>query len=313
MLPGVCTAAGLTLGWVADQLLGDPVKYHPVAGFGQVAAGLEKRIYADDRAHGLAYAATLIAGATGLGLLVHRGTARHGFLRVAATAAATWAVLGGRSLAREAEAIAARLDDDDLDGARDRIRNLVSRDPETLDADQVARAAVESVAENTSDAVVAPLMWGAMAGIPGLLAYRAINTLDAMVGYRNERYQNFGWAAAKIDDAVNWVPARLAAGLTVVSAPLVGGEPHTAARAVVEQSGQHPSPNGGVVEAAFAGALGVQLGGRNSYGGVVEDRGELGFGPAPVPIDLNRANKLAFAVSAGALGVCAAIAVVRRR
>ena len=230
-----------------------------------------------------------------------------------ATAVATWAVLGGRSLARESEAIASRLTAGDLAGARTRVSNLVSRDPEALDADGVARATLESVAENTSDAVVAPLFWGAVAGIPGLLAYRAINTLDAMVGYRNDRYGNFGWAAAKLDDVANWVPARIAGALATVFAPLVGGRAADAVRAVREQSGQHPSPNGGVVEAAFAGALGVTLGGRNTYGGVEEDRGELGFGPSPDASDLIRANRLALAVSAGALAVSMAVALVRRR
>lgn len=207
-------------------------------------------------------------------------------------------MLGGRSLAREAEAIADHLQAGDLPAARNRVRNLVSRDPDTLDADDLARAALESVAENTSDAVVAPLFWGAVAGLPGLLGYRAINTLDAMVGYRNDRYRNFGWAAAKVDDLANWVPARLTAALTVLAAPLVGGRPADAVDVVRLQADRHPSPNGGVVEGAFAGALGVTLGGRNSYGGVAEDRGELGTGPAPTPADLARANRLALAVSA---------------
>mgnify|MGYP000031134481 CR=1 FL=1 len=122
--------------------------------------------------------------------------------------------------------------------------------------------------------------------------------LDAMVGYRNDRYRNFGWAAAKVDDLANWVPARLTAALTVLAAPLVGGRPADAVDVVRLQADRHPSPNGGVVEGAFAGALGVTLGGRNSYGGVAEDRGELGTGPAPTPADLARANRLALAVSA---------------
>ena len=290
---------GLALGWLADQALGDPRRYHPVAGFGRVALALEGLWYADSRSRGVAHEAVLVGGAVGLGCAVRRAVRDRPVLGVLATAAATWAVLGGRSLARESEAIAERLDAGDLPGARARMRNLVSRDPEALDADGLARATLESVAENTSDAVVAPLFWGAVAGIPGLLAYRAVNTLDAMVGYRNDRYRNFGWAAARLDDLANWLPARIAGGLATVAAPLVGGSPADAARAVVSQSGLHPSPNGGVVEAAFAGALGVRLGGRNVYGGVEEDRGVLGFGPAPPSADLARGNRLALAVSAG--------------
>lgn len=305
-------AAGLALGWAADQALGDPRRWHPVAGFGQVAAALEKAWYADDRLRGVLHEAVLVGGTLGLGAVLQRGVWNRPLAGVLVTAAATWAVLGGKSLARESEAIAERLADDDLTGARARVGNIVSRDPETLDASGVARAALESVAENTSDAVVAPLFWGAVAGIPGLLGYRAINTLDAMVGYRNQRYRNFGWAAAKLDDLVNWVPARLAGALAAVAAPVVGGRPRDAVRVVREQSGRHPSPNGGVVEGAFAGALGVTLGGRNVYFGVEEDRGELGFGPAPGPADLARANRLAFAVSAGAVAVSIGLALVRR-
>lgn len=310
---GVWLAAGLGLGWAADQVLGDPRRWHPVAGLGQVATALEQHTYADNKASGVMNEALLVGGTVGLGCAIHRAVQGRPALGLLATAAATWAVLGGRSLARESEAIAERLSAGDLTGARERVSNLVSRDPEVLDADGVARATLESVAENTSDAVVAPLFWGAVAGIPGLLAYRAINTLDAMVGYRNDRYGNFGWAAATLDDVANWVPARVAGALATVFAPLVGGCPSDAVRAVREQSGQHPSPNGGVIEAAFAGALGVTLGGRNIYGGVEEDRGELGFGPSPAAADLIRANRLAFAVSAGAAAVSMAVALVRRR
>ena len=205
--------------------------------------------------------------------------------------------------------MAAHLSAGDLAAARRQVSHLVSRDPESLDADGVARAALESVAENSSDAVVAPLFWGAVAGIPGLLAHRAINTLDAMVGYRNARYEWFGWAAARTDDLANWVPARLTAGLVWVVTPLVGGDRADVVRAVREQAGRHPSPNGGVVEAAFAAALGVRLGGRNSYGGVVEDRGELGFGSSPAASDLARANRLALLVSAGAAVASSVVAV----
>lgn len=309
----VALAAGLGLGWMADQLLGDPRRWHPVAGFGQLAAATERHLYVDDKAHGLLQEAVLVGSVLIGGCALQRAARGRTALAVIATAAATWIVLGGRSLARESEAIADDLAAGDLAGARLRVSNLVSRDPESLDANDIARATLESVAENTSDAVVAPLFWGAVAGIPGLLAYRAVNTLDAMVGYRNDRYRNFGWAAAKLDDLANWVPARISGALATAAAPLVGGRPADALRAVREQAGHHPSPNGGVVEGAFAGALGVTLGGRNTYGGVEEDRGELGSGPPPRPADLIRANRLAFAVSACAAALAVALAAVRRR
>ena len=189
----------------------------------------------------------------------------------------------------------------------------MGRDPTQLDAVQIARACVESLAENTSDAVVAPLLWGAAAGIPGLLGYRAVNTLDAMVGHRSPRYLRFGWAAARLDDGANWLPARLAGVLTALAAPLVGGSPGRARDTVRSDAGRHPSPNAGVVEAAFAGALDVRLGGVNVYAGEVEDRGTLGRGRTVVPADIARAARLARLVSAASalLAVVARLAVTR--
>ncbi|MGB2766819.1 MAG: cobalamin biosynthesis protein [Propionicimonas sp.] len=310
---GAATAVGLGAGFLADLAFGDPVRWHPVAGFGRMAAALERRIYADEKGRGAAFEGALVGGVVGAGLLTSFLVRDRPLARALVTASTTWAVLGGRSLVREATAIADALDEDDVAAARARVRNLVGRDPESLDADGIARATLESLAENTSDAVVAPLFWGAVAGLPGLVGYRAINTLDAMVGHRSERYRNFGWAAARLDDVVNWVPARLAAGLAVLAAPLVTGHSSQALRAVQQQSGQHPSPNGGVVEAAFAGALGVTLGGQNSYGGVLEDRGVLGFGPVPRPSDIARGNRLALVVSAGAALLAVGVAWGRRR
>ncbi len=142
-----------------------------------------------------------------------------------------------------------------------------------LDEAGLARATVESVAENTSDAAVAPLFWGAVAGLPGLLGYRAVNTLDAMVGHRSPRYARFGEASARLDDVANWIPARLTAALTVACAPLAGGSASGALRTWWRDGAAHPSPNSGRCEAALAGALGLRLGGRNVYG-------SAGRGPA---------------------------------
>ncbi|HEY0360226.1 MAG TPA: CobD/CbiB family cobalamin biosynthesis protein, partial [Mycobacteriales bacterium] len=165
----------------------------------------------------------------------------------------------------------------------------------------LARATVESVAENTSDAVVAPLVWGALGGVPGLLGYRAVNTLDAMVGHRSPRYRRFGWASARLDDAVNLVPARFTAALTVAAAPIVGGSRRESWRVWRRDGRAHPSPNSGHCEASAAGALGVRLGGRNVYAGRTEDRPGLGDGPTPSIVDVGRAARLSRAVAAGAL------------
>jgi len=184
--------------------------------------------------------------------------------------------LGAASLADEGAAMARALDAGDLDGARARLPHLCGRDPVALDLAGVARASVESIAENTSDAVVAPLMWGAVTGMPGLLAYRAINTLDAMVGYRSPRYLRFGWAAARLDDLANLLPSRATAGLTMLCAALVGGSARGAWQAWRRDAVAHPSPNAGQVEAAFAGALEVRLGGRTVYPHGIEQRPIMG-------------------------------------
>ena len=193
------------------------------------------------------------------------------------------------------------------------LPGLCGRDPAHLGAKGIARAVVESVAENTSDAAVAPLVWGAVAGLPGLAAYRAVNTLDAMVGYRSPRYERFGWAAARLDDVANWAPARLTAVLAAACAPIVGGSPREALRAARRDGGHHPSPNAGRPEAAFAGALGLRLGGASSYGGVPEYRPELGDGRPPEPRDVRRATRLSRAVTIAATALAALAALALNR
>ncbi|RAY11852.1 cobalamin biosynthesis protein [Actinomadura craniellae] len=390
-------AAGLLAGVALDAVFADPRRRHPVALFGQAAGALERRLHADSRARGAAFAAACAGAAAGLGLAGERAVRGRPLARAALTAAATWAVLGGTSLGREGTRMARALEDGDLDAARARLSHLCARDPAGLDAAALARATVESVAENTSDAAVAPLLWGAVAGVPGLLAYRAVNTMDAMVGYRSPRYARFGWAAARLDDAANWVPARVTGLLTVAVAP-VGARPYTSgtrrgvpavrageetrrwpaptpeARRGVLRAGEdarrpaavreyvtaedrpvarlqeppgwyegrhrrafrgqvlgaadrarrayttlrrdgaaHPSPNAGRCEAAFAGALGVRLGGANVYAGRVEHRPTLGDGRPPEPADIHRAVRLSRAVVVGAALLAGAVAATRRR
>ncbi|WP_110241283.1 cobalamin biosynthesis protein [Nocardioides gilvus] len=300
-------ALGLVLGFVADRLLGDPRRGHPVAGFGTLAARLEGRLYDDSRAWGTAYTALLVGGSAGLGVGLERLCRHRPGLHVVVTALATWTVLGGRSLEREALAVHRFLADDDLAGARHRLTYLVGRDTSSLSPDEVARAVVESVAENTSDAVTAPLVWGAAAGVPGLLAHRAANTLDAMVGHRNPRYERFGWASARLDDLLNLPGSRLAGLSVLVAAP---GRAGAAWQTWRRDAAKHPSPNGGVVESAFAGALGVTLGGTNQYGDRLERRPTMGDGPAPTRDDIPRSTGLAG--RAGVVALAAAVGVAAR-
>ncbi|TDC09989.1 cobalamin biosynthesis protein [Nonomuraea longispora] len=280
---------------------------HPVALFGRTAAKLERALYQDARSRGVLHVAVCVGGATTLGVLAQRIPGRAA--RTVMTAVATWAVLGGTTLAREGASMAAALEHGDLGRARARLPHLCGRDPSRLEAGELARATVESLAENTSDAVVAPLFWGAVAGVPGLLAYRAINTLDAMIGHRSPRYERFGWAAARLDDAANYLPARLT-GLLVV---LTGPDPRGALAALRRDGHRHPSPNAGRCEAAFAGALGVTLGGTNVYEGRAEHRPTMGDGPEPDVKDIRRAVRLTRTVSvaAAATTVLAAWALSR--
>jgi adenosylcobinamide-phosphate synthase len=217
-------------------------------------------------------------------------------------------VLGSTSLRQEGTIMADALAAGDIDAARRRLPHLCGRDPSVLGAPELARATVESIAENTSDAAVGALFWGAVAGLPGLVGYRAVNTLDAMVGHRSVRYERFGTAAARLDDAANLVPSRLTAALTVAAAPLVDGSPLRALWTWARYGRRHPSPNSGQCEAAVAGALGVRLGGRNVYAGRVEDRPRLGNGRQPAANDIRRAVRLSAAVTAGA----AALAIAAR-
>ncbi|WUL19231.1 cobalamin biosynthesis protein [Amycolatopsis sp. NBC_00355] len=302
------TAAGLVTGYVADALFGDPRQGHPVAIFGSFAARLERRVWADSKPRGAVYAGLCAFTAVGLGAALQTATRRRPFARFAATAVGTWVVLGGRGLAYEGAEMAKLLEAGEVPSARTRLSHLCARDATTLDSAELTRAATESIAENTSDAVVAPLFWGAVAGLPGLLGYRALNTLDAMVGYRSPRYRRFGWAAARADDLVNLVPSRLGAGLTALCAPLAGGRSQQSWRVWRRDGGLHPSPNAGQVEAAFAGALDIRLGGTNSYGGEVERRARLGEGRDPAPGDLRRAVRLSRLVGVAALAVAVVIA-----
>ena len=305
------TAAGLVAGVLLDQFAGDPRRGHPVALFGAAAGRLEALLWRDDRMAGTGYAALLVAAPVLLGLPA-RGLPAPWL--AAAIAVGTWAVLGSRTLPGEADAVAAHLRRGDLPAARRRLTHLVGRGPTALDEAEIARAAVESVAENTSDAVVAPLLWGAVAGLPGLLGYRAVNTLDAMVGHRSPRYEQLRLGIRPAGRPRQLPAARLTAALTAAVAP--AGRRRTRRRRLRwprADGRRHPSPNAAVAEAAFAGALGLRLGGRNDYGSHVEDRPMLnGAGRAPGVDDIARAARLSRAVTAAAAVSCAAIALAWR-
>ncbi|WP_426427136.1 adenosylcobinamide-phosphate synthase CbiB [Pseudomonas palmensis] len=269
MSVALLSVAGVAL----DALLGEPRRAHPLVAFGRYAGRLEQRFNAGGRgwrSHGvtawflavvpLTLLVTVLSWLPYIGWLVE--------------ILALYCALGMRSLGEHVRPVAEALRGGDLDEARRRVGYLVSRETGELDDTAVARAATESVLENGSDAVFAALFWFVVAGAPGVVLYRLSNTLDAMWGYRNERFERFGWAAARIDDLLNYVPARLVA-LTYA----VLGRTRLALSCWRRQAPLWDSPNAGPVMAAGAGALGVELGGAAVYHGELHQRPQLGEGP----------------------------------
>jgi adenosylcobinamide-phosphate synthase len=299
-------AWGAALGIAADRLFGEPPvpdHLHPVAVFGRAASLLERRIYGRSSTRGTVYTGV----AAGTAAAVGAGLTRLGHLP--ASTLASYLSVSGKALHTAAQHVEPMLAAGDLDGARERLTHLVGRDPTGLDRDEVARAVVESVAENTTDAVVAPALWAAAAGAPGAFLHRAADTLDSMVGYRNDTYELFGAPSARTDDALAWLPARVTAGLVGLV------RPHRAlavGHAVRRDAAAHPSPNAGVAEAAFAAALGLRLGGTNRYGDRTEERARLGDGRPPGPTDIGAAVTLSRDVSWALAGMLMAVGTAGR-
>jgi adenosylcobinamide-phosphate synthase len=255
---------------------------HPVRAIGTFVAWGERRLWTGrsrkDREHGMLLAIATVAGSALAAAFVLVAAARmHPLVGAIAAAVVAWTTIALRGLADAGRAVANALEAGDLDGARRILPALVGRDPEPLDEHGIARAAIESVAENASDGVVAPLFYLVIGGPVGAVAYKAINTLDSMIGHRDERYRDFGRFAARLDDVANWLPARLTAACLVVAA-VAGGSPRGAASTAWRDARRHASPNAGWPEAAVAGALGLRLGGPVAYGGEVDRRAWLGRG-----------------------------------
>ncbi|MDT8451645.1 MAG: adenosylcobinamide-phosphate synthase CbiB [Gammaproteobacteria bacterium] len=267
---------------VLDGLFGEPRRFHPLVGFGRLAQALERCLHTGSRARGGLAVALLLTPFTLLALLID-ALPWGGVFDVAVL----YLAIGWKSLGEHARRVRDALLSNDLPAARQRVGFMVSRDTETLDAEDVARATVESVLENGNDAVFGAIFWFMLAGAPGVVAYRLANTLDAMWGYRNERYLHFGWAAARLDDVMNFIPARL----TALSYALLGNFKR-ALRCWRSQGTLWKSPNAGPVMAAGAGSLGVVLGGPASYHGAMQARPPLGEGHDARLEDIDRALRL---------------------
>ncbi len=302
----ISRSGAVALGLLVDRMLGEPPNsYHPVAWFGSAMLRVERRLWPVDAHEAGGNARPLGAAYAAVG--VSLGAAAGAGVRNTTVAVAT--SVAGRELRLVADRIAHAADRGGLEAARAELPSLVGRDPSELDASGVAAAVIESVAENSVDAVVAPVFWALVAGAPGALAYRAVNTMDAMVGHRSPRYERFGTAAARLDDVANYVPARLFALSMMVSNPR---KARLIARTVRRDARHHPSPNAGVAESAMAAAIGRQLGGPLRYGERVEDRPFLGDGARPVPADIGTATQLASRAELVIVGLLTAAEVIRR-
>lgn len=308
--------------WAVDWAVGDPPRpTHPTVLIGRAIAWAEHRLHppgnpappAVQRVRGIVLAGAVTLGtAAGAALAVRLAAAVHPWL---GTLAEIWlfaTALAGTDLARHARDVWRPLTRGDLPGARRAVGRIVGRDTDVLDREGVVRAAVEAVAESTVDGAVAPLFWGALGGAPLALAYRAVNTLDSMCGHLDERYRYFGWASARLDDVANFLPARVAVPLLAAAAALAGLDGAGAWRTARRDGRRHPSPNAGLSEAALAGALGVQLGGTNYYGGEPEHRPHLGDPlRALEPEDIRRAVRvMRLTVALAAAAAAAALAAV---
>ena len=270
-----------------DWQLGEPRRLHPLIGFGHLATWIERRFYGDPA---LSPARRRLRGTLAVGLLLTPAvtlalaTTRLPYISDLAAALLLYLALGHRSLHEHARPIAATLRAGKLEAARGRLGHIVSRDTAALNTTEIAKGAVESVLENGNDAVFGALFWFVIGGAPAVMAHRLANTLDALWGYRNARYLHFGWAAARLDDGLNYLPARL----TALTYALLGDGPR-ALRCWWAQGAAWTSPNAGPVMAAGAGSLGVQLGGPAVYGGQREARPRLGAGTPPESDDIERA------------------------
>lgn len=283
-----------------DLLVGDPQWLpHPVRIIGRFAAALEvplRKIIPNARAAGVIMV-TLVLGVTGITtwLIVWSAGLLHPVLGDVAAIFLLYTTFAARDLADHSSRVRAALLSGDLSEARRRVGMIVGRDTERLDEPGVVRATVESVAENMVDGVTAPIFFAALGGPVGAMLYKAVNTLDSMFGHKNERYLHFGWAAARFDDLVNFIPARVTAPLMAVAAGILGLRARNAWRIFVRDGRKHASPNAGLTEAAVAGALGVQLGGLNYYDGEAAEHPPIGDPLEPLEAGhIARVNRLMF-------------------
>lgn len=283
----------ILLALVLDYYLGEPRRLHPLVGFGKLASTLEKSLNRGT-GHSFAYkfrgllAVLILTIPLVILVILAQDQLKHSApLTSLFSIFILYLVIAPKSLEQHATAVQAALINDDLPAARTKVSYMVSRETRELGPSAINRATIESVLENGNDAVFGPLIWYLIAGLPGALLYRLVNTLDAMWGYRSTRYLNFGWAAARIDDLLNWLPARCCSLCYSFSGKLIQG-----LRCWRTQAKGMASPNAGPVMSSGAGALNLSLGGAACYDGHMEPRPEFGAGPSPTTLDISRTINL---------------------
>jgi adenosylcobinamide-phosphate synthase len=291
---------------------------HPVSWIGALIAALDSRLnrsdysFATRRAAGIASVMLLLAVSLGAGVALEAIVHAIPYVGFALAVLIVVTLLAGGNLDQHVRAVATALRAEGLAGGRRSIANIVGRDPDTLDQAAVCRAAIESLAENASDGVMAPILWFLLGGLPGMITYKAINTADSMIGHMSERHRAFGWAAARLDDLVNLPASRLTGVMFVAAAGIVPGASASSAwRAFRRDARHHRSPNAGWPEAAMAGALGLRLAGPRIYGGVAVDDHWMGDGRTDATAqDIDRALVIYRVAFAGALLIVAALGLL---
>jgi adenosylcobinamide-phosphate synthase len=291
----------LPAAFVLDLVIGDPVGLpHPIRWMGRLIASWEKKFrkrFLSERTAGALLAVTLVSGTWLVcAAALTAAQAVHPGLALAFHVVLIYYALSIKSLRAEVLKVYAAIKQNALEEAREQLSTIVGRDVEPLDEAGVVRAAVETVAENLVDGIIVPLFFAALGGGPLAMAYKMVNTLDSMIGYKNERYGRFGWFAARLDDAANFVPARISAIVISLAAPLVRRSCTRAIKTAIRDGRKHLSPNAGIPEAAFAGALGIRLGGPNFYNGRLVEKPYIGQALRPIAMeDIKTATSLMLA------------------
>lgn len=300
-----------------DAVFGDPhYRWHPAVLIGRLISALESRIRPEfpdtargELAGGALLAAVVIAASTAIPMLLLAGARRISrYFGAALEIAFCYQLLAARSLRDESMKVCRALRKGDTEGAREAVSMIVGRDTKDLDEAGITRAAVETVAENTSDGVIAPLLYMAIGGAPLGFLYKAVNTMDSMIGYRNDKYQYFGRVAARLDDLLNFLPSRISGILMVLVSRPLGLDGKNALRIFLRDRKKHASPNSAQTEAACAGALHLRLAGDASYGGKVHHKPFIGDDDRPIEAeDIARAGRLMYGASGAALATCVLI------